>query len=80
MSYQTRALVLQTPWDCRFSRPGYRLTNVHAAQQPESPWVCVRVDGVRRPVTEQECANCKFWEMDDVEGVREWPIRRVFGM
>jgi hypothetical protein len=80
MSYQTRPLVLQTPWDCRFSRPGYRLSNVRDSHQPESPWVCVRVDGARRPVTERECANCEFWEMDDVKGVSGWPMHHVWGM
>jgi hypothetical protein len=77
MSYQTRVAVLQTPWDCRFSRPGYRLTNVRDEHQPESPWVCVRGESVRRPVTEPECATCAFWEMDDVTGVEDWPIRRA---
>ena len=79
MSYQTRAAVLQTPWDCRWSRPGYRLTNLRDEHQPESPWVCVRGERGRRPVTEQECANCEFWEMDDFARV-DWPVRPVWGM
>jgi hypothetical protein len=28
ISEEGRRSVLQTPWDCRWSRPGYRLTNV----------------------------------------------------
>jgi hypothetical protein len=78
MSYQTRAAVLQTPWDCRLSRLGYRLTNVRDEQQPESRWVCVR-GGRRRPVSDHECATCDFWEMDDVARVGH-AIRRVWGM
>ena len=38
---------LQTIWDCRWSRPGHRLSGVEDALQPESAWVCVH-DGNRR--------------------------------
>ena len=52
---------LQTVWDCRWSRPGYRLTGVDDAHQPESVWVCVRT-GTRRGVTNEECETCVHWE------------------
>ena len=38
---------LQTIWDCRWSRPGYRLMGVKDHLQPEELWVCVRT-GERR--------------------------------
>ena len=52
---------LQTIWDCRWSRPGYRLIGVDDHLQPEKLWVCVRL-GERRGVTEEECEECPFWE------------------
>ena len=33
---------LQTIWDCRWSRPGYRVIGVEDHLQPEKLWVCVR--------------------------------------
>ena len=56
---------LQTVWDCKWSRPGYRLSGVAEAHQPESLWVCIRT-GRRRPVTEEECETCPNWEMTDL--------------
>ena len=56
---------LQTIWDCRWSRPGYRIHGVEDHLQPESLWVCVRT-GDRRGVTETECADCPYWQ--DVPG------------
>jgi len=53
--------VMQTVWDCRWSRPGYRLSGVDDAKQPETVWVCVRT-GRRRPVTDDECDTCHQWE------------------
>jgi hypothetical protein len=50
-----------TVWDCRWSRPGHRLTGVSDRLQPESVWVCVHDDG-RRPVSNEECAICARWE------------------
>ena len=38
----TAAAILQTPWDCRWSRLDYRLSGVDEEQQPEALWVCVR--------------------------------------
>jgi hypothetical protein len=60
----TRIAVVQTPWDCKFTRYGYRLSGVRETDQPESIWMCVR-DGERRPVTEDDCEDCPHWEMDD---------------
>jgi len=57
----TAAAALQTIWDCRWSRPGYRLIGVEDNFQPEKLWVCVR-GGERRGVTEEECAECPHWQ------------------
>ena len=57
----TTASTLQTIWDCRWSRPVYRLIGVEDYQQPEKLWVCVR-GAERRSVTEEECENCPHWE------------------
>ena len=57
---------LAAVWDCRWSRPGYRLTGVTEVEQPETIWVCVRT-GERRPVAEDECATCPHWQPDDVQ-------------
>jgi hypothetical protein len=54
------ATTLQPIWDCRWSRPGYRLFGVEDQLQPEKLWVCVRAE--RRSVTEEECASCPYWE------------------
>ncbi len=56
----TTTATLQTIWDCRFSRPGYRLFGVEDHLQPEKLWVCVR-GGERRGVTEEECEACPEW-------------------
>jgi hypothetical protein len=58
---RTTAATLQTIWDCRWSRPGYRLFGVEDQFQPEKLWVCLRT-GERRGVTEEECAECPHWE------------------
>lgn len=57
----TSTTTLQTIWDCKWSRPGYRLIGVEDHFQPEKLWVCVRTGG-RRGVTEEECEECPFWE------------------
>jgi len=50
-------------WDCRWSHLGYRLAAVPDGQRPEALlWMCVRPRTPRRPVTEEECARCEFWE------------------
>jgi len=56
---------LQTVWDCRWSRPGYRLTGVDDSQQPESIWVCIHT-GHRRPVSNEECETCHDWQLTDL--------------
>ena len=58
--------LLKTPWDCRWSRIGYRLSGVDDESQPESPFVCVRptAAGSRRSVSDAECAECPHWEYD----------------
>jgi hypothetical protein len=55
------AAPLQTIWDCRWSRPGYRVFGVQDHLQPERVWVCVR-RGERRGVCEEECEHCPYWE------------------
>ena len=57
----TSSTTLQTIWDCRWSRPGYRLIGVEDLLQPEKLWVCVR-GGERRGVTEEECEECPHWQ------------------
>jgi hypothetical protein len=61
---RTAVATLQTVWDCRFSRPGFRLFGVGERLQPETLWVCTR-NGRRRSVTEEECERCPHWQMDD---------------
>jgi hypothetical protein len=58
----TAIATLQTIWDCKWSRPGYRLFGVEDQLQPEQLWVCVRTE--RRSVTADECATCPYWEAD----------------
>jgi hypothetical protein len=52
---------LQPIWDCRWSRPGYRVIGVPDHLQPEKLWVCLR-HGDRRGVTEEDCETCPYWE------------------
>lgn len=48
-------------WDCRWSTVDHWFhANEH--QEVEGLWVCVRRPDVRRAVTDEECANCRFWE------------------
>ena len=51
----------QTIWDCRWSRPGYRLIGVEDQLQPEKLWVCVR-SGERRGISEEACERCPHWQ------------------
>ena len=53
----------QTAWECKWSRPGFRLAGIQEPLQPESVWVCVRTH--RRSVTDAECERCPHWEYDD---------------
>ena len=61
---KTAVATLQTIWDCRWSRPGFRLSNVKDSLQPESVWVCIRT-GKRRGVAEAECEHCPHWECEE---------------
>jgi len=54
----------QTPWDCKWSRPGFRLAGIDDARQPESQWVCVRT-GERRRLCEHTCDHCPYWQQDE---------------
>jgi hypothetical protein len=54
---------LQTAWDCRWSRPGFRVTGIPDRQQPETVWVCVR-QGTRTDIAAEQCATCAFWQAD----------------
>jgi hypothetical protein len=53
--------VLQTAWNCRWSRAGHRIAGLAEAAQPESLWVCT-YDGARRSVSDEACAHCATWE------------------
>jgi len=55
---------VQTPWECKWSRPGFRLAGIDEAQQPESVWVCVRTEE-RRTLSEHTCDHCPFWVQDE---------------
>jgi hypothetical protein len=59
----TAIATLQTAWDCKWSRTGYRLSGVADSAQPESVWVCVRADH-RRNLVESDCETCPQWERD----------------
>lgn len=61
---KTIVATLQTAWDCRWSRPGFRLSGVNETLQPESVLVCVRT-GRRQPVTDATCESCPHWELED---------------
>ena len=54
----------QTAWDCKWSRPGFRLAGVEESLQPESIWVCVRTK-VRRKLSDTTCENCPYWEAEE---------------
>jgi hypothetical protein len=60
---KTAVATLQTVWDCRWSRPGFRLSGVSERLQPESLWVCIRTGG-RLPVTNERCETCAHWELE----------------
>jgi hypothetical protein len=73
MAAMTTAIAtLQPVWDCKWSRPGHRLTGIAAALQPESTWVCVH-GGTRRNVGETECQTCPHFELgsDKIIGAAE---------
>ena len=57
-------MVMQPIWDCRWSRLGYFPSGIATSEPSSLPWVCVRPTAttVRRPVTEEECATCPYWQ------------------
>jgi hypothetical protein len=77
MAATTAAIAtLQPVWDCKWSRPGHRLTGIADALQPESTWVCVH-GGTRRNVCETECQTCPHFELgsDKIIGAAELGLR-----
>jgi hypothetical protein len=60
---------MQTVWDCRWSRRGYRVFGVPDAFQPEALWVCLRT-GDRRNVSQEECERCPQWEPRHHDAIR----------
>ena len=61
---RTAIATLQPVWDCRWSRPGHRLTGVSDRVQPESTWVCIR-EGARRNLRDDDCTTCAHWELGE---------------
>ena len=61
---KTAIATRQTTWDCKWSRPGFRLAGLDESLQPESVWVCVRT-GERRSISDEKCDQCPYWEADD---------------
>ena len=60
----TAVAAMQPIWDCKWSRPGLRLAGLAPGLQPEPLWVCTRT-GERKPVSEDKCEACPFWELED---------------
>ena len=58
----TAVATLQTVWDCRWSRAGYRVAGVPEQFQPETRWICTRT-GERRNIDTAECEACPHWEL-----------------
>jgi hypothetical protein len=67
-------MVMQTIWDCRWSRPGYIPNRIATSEHPSSRWVCVRPTAttVRRPVTERSARPART-------GRRRSPKKRTDG-
>ncbi len=61
---KTAVETLQTAWDCRWSRPGYRLTGIPEHLQPETLWICART-GKRVALKESACETCPHWEAEE---------------
>jgi hypothetical protein len=60
-------VAIQTAWNCRWVRFGYRPIGTPEHIRLAEQWRCVRPPSVPRDVTEEECARCEFWEADDDE-------------
>jgi hypothetical protein len=54
----------QSAWQCKWSRPGFRLAALEESVQPETLWVCVRT-GERRLLSESACDQCPYWQADE---------------
>ena len=52
---------LQTIWDCRWSRLGYRVWGCRTTCNPKSSG-CAFAAGEREGVTEEVCEACPHWE------------------
>jgi hypothetical protein len=53
----------QPVWECRWSALG----GVSSASEPprrEYTWWCQRTPGAARPVMDNDCERCPFWEQD----------------
>lgn len=62
---------LQHPWNCRWARLASQVVGLSELEPPDGLWVCVRprrgrltVNCAPPHVTEEECAECSFWEAD----------------
>ena len=54
--------VARTAANCRWTQRDYQTTGAPAWPEPGLLLVCTREPGLRRLVTDQECAVCAFWE------------------
>jgi hypothetical protein len=59
---KTATAILQTPWDCKWSRFG-RIPSSRSSPA-EGLWVCVYPDGTRRPIHPSECETCSHFEYE----------------
>jgi hypothetical protein len=64
------------PWNCRWVRLASHVVGFPELEQAGGRWVCVRPRRGRLTVhcgpphvTERECAECEFWETDDLPKV-----------
>jgi hypothetical protein len=68
---QTAIAVIQTPWDCRWTRIAWKRTTACVDEPPDCyAWLCIREPGAPRRVDERDCEDCPYWEMEDPE--RNW--------
>lgn len=62
---RVKAITEQTIWDCRWSRLERPRHGIRDTEQPQTQWVCIRRPHGRRPVTDEKCETCEFWELAD---------------
>jgi hypothetical protein len=60
---KTAIATKQSAWECKWSRPAFRLAGISESIQPETLWVCVRT-GERRSLLETTCDHCPYWQAD----------------